>query len=132
MDIIRRRHNTTEQEGIRRLRSDGVFDTYTGNGDRLDANQKNQLHHKSCNMISSNLAVQDSGGHQLYQARSVHHIPESSSNYRRGNCSSPNLAISSQGLVYICNFKSPPHHNSHKISNQINGRLLHTRSGKSP
>ena len=86
------------------------------------------------------VAVHDSISHQFYQARSVHHIPDSGypnnrkenysspsySNNRKGNYSSPNLAISSQGLEYICNFKSTPH--PYKISNQING-CMQTRSG---
>ena len=97
----------------------------------LNSNQKNTRHYKSCNMIGSVMpAVHDSIDHQHYQARSVHHIPNSDeiySNNKKGNYSSPNLAISSQGLEYICNFKST---RPHKISNQING-LMQTRSGSS-
>ena len=84
-------------------------------------------------------AVHDSIDHQFYQARSVHQIPDtgysnrkenySYSNNKKGNYSSPNLAMSSQGLEYICNFKSTPR--PHKISNQINGYLMQTRSGNS-
>lgn len=89
-------------------------------------------------------AGHDNIEHQFYQARSVHQIPNSGysnnrkenfslptsySNNKKKNYSSPNLAISSQGLEYICNFKSTPH--QHKISNQINGCLMQTRSGDS-
>ena len=131
-----------EQERPLSIPSDYHNDT----GSRLvNGDQKNSRHYKSCNMISSVVAIQDSIDHQFYQARSVHHIPDNGysnirklkndtspnsnySNYRKRNYSSPNLAISSQGLEYICNFRSSAPH-PYKISNQINGCLMQARSG---
>lgn len=105
-----------------------MADPYVGDS-RLNGNRKNDLHYKSCNVIGSNLPAHGSIDHQLYPARSIHHIPDNSnSNYGKENGLSPNLAISSQGLEYICNFKSKPRH-PHKISNQMNECLMHTRSG---
>lgn len=127
-EVIRRRHHTGGQD---RTLSVGVQmpDSYVGDS-RLHGNQKNGLHYKSCNMIGSDLSAHGDVDHQLYPAKSIHHIPDSSSNsnHRKEKYSSPNLAISSQGLEYICNFKSTPHH-LHKVSNQVNECLMHTRSG---
>ena len=129
-EVIRRRHHTGGQD---RTLSVGMqmSDPYGGDS-RLHGNRKNDLHYKSCNMIGSDSSAHGNIDQQLYPAKSIHHIPDSSnSNYRKEKYSSPNLAISSQGLEYICNFKSTPHH-PHKVSNQINECLMHTRSGNSP
>ena len=121
---IRRRHYSTGQE---RSISTGLHSD--DDSRHLNSNQKNTRHYKSCNVIGSIVPVHDSISHQYYQAKSVHHIPDHNnhSNNRKGNYSSPNLAISSQGLEYICNFKSTPR--PYKISNQINGCSMQTRSG---
>ena len=95
-------------------------------------------------MIGYIVPVKDNIDQQFYQARSIHHIPDNGySNKRKQennvpansyfnnyykNYSSPNLAISSQGLEYICNFRSSTSQ-SCNISNQINGCLMQARSG---
>jgi len=105
---------------------------YANDVDRhLNSNQKYNCHYKSCNMIGPALpTAHDNIDHQLYKAKSVHQITDNScSNYRKENKLTSNLAINSEGLEYICNFKSTPHH---KVSNQSNGcQLMQTRSGNS-
>lgn len=130
--LYRRRYHTSVpvDRPLSTVDISGLFSStnnYHGNGGNrhINSSYKYAEHYKSCNLIGSTLST----AHDSGLARSIHHINDSSrvySDYGRRHYSSSSVAVNSEGLEYICNFKST---HPLKVTNQVNERLMQTRSG---